>query len=195
MSNNPRDITSPNGQYKVKFDEREMRMSHWVCCPRITDIKNDKILLDLWNTQWDGEVSFEDSGEIILSLRHYPGDITGFVVHINPQSDSFYFTGLAEQIEELPKLRRRLDQRYMECRREANKLAQSMPTPLGDKIANIGQIFMTFLMLILGFAFFIAGIWWLLSGEGGVSAGIVVIGSLGAIYVYGGDVKDLFGKD
>jgi hypothetical protein len=191
MSNNSRDITSPDGLYKVEFDEREMRMSHWVCSPRIIDVNSNKVLLDLWNTQWDAEVSFEDSGEVLLSLRHYPGNISGFDVHINPPRDTYYFEDQPECIERLPDLRQRLDQRYLKRQQEVDALSPSAPIPLSTKIGRVWQHVQLLLMLILGLLFAIGGSWWLLSGEGGITALFIVLGALGSLVFVIGDIKEM----
>ena len=38
---------SPDGLFRVDFSCFEMRMSHWVCNPRVTHVPTGTVLLDL----------------------------------------------------------------------------------------------------------------------------------------------------
>ncbi len=193
MNNNPRDIISPDGLLQFEFDEFEMRMSHWVCNPRITEVKSGKVLLDLWGTQWDGEVSFEDGGKVVLCFRHYPGDIPGFSVHMDPQAAIFFFEDQPEQVEPLSNLRQSLDQRHSE-RKQLYQQAYDSATPatLTTRISSLWQKVQLVLLLMLSLIFIIGGTWWVLSGEGGIAGGIVVLGALGALVLFIGDIKEVF---
>jgi hypothetical protein len=76
---------SPDGKYRIEFACNEMRMSHWVCAPKIIDTQTKAVILDLWHTSlWDGSASFTQQGEIILFLRKYPGTSPGIEIKINP---------------------------------------------------------------------------------------------------------------
>lgn len=163
MNENPRDtissnVISPDGLLKIEFDEFEMRASHWVCNPRITDIKNGKVLLDLWGTQWDGDASFENAGEVTFSFRHYPGDIPGFLVRINPQVSTFFFEDQPEQIEPLSVLRRRLDQRYSE-RKQLYRQPQNSAVRATRSERLWQKVELLMMLLTLSILFVIGGVW------------------------------------
>lgn len=192
MSESARNVISPDGLLQVEFDQYEMRMSHWVYSPRITNVKTRKILLDLWGTQWDAEVSFENNGEVALSLRHYPGDIPGFTVHIDPQADTFYFMDQPDRSERLSGLRSNLEQRYLERRRSHDALHQpSPPATLATRLSKLWHPIQLLILITLSLLFLIGGVWWVLSGEGGIMGWFVVIGALGVLALYVKDMKEL----
>ncbi|QHT71243.1 WG repeat-containing protein [Rhodocytophaga rosea] len=81
---------SPDGSYKVEYACNEMRMSHWVCAPRITHTKTGNIIFDLWNTSlWDGSARFAKDGNILIHLRKYPGSVPGFDIIIDPVREMY----------------------------------------------------------------------------------------------------------
>ena len=56
------DVVSPDGSLRVEFEEKENRNGEWLYSPRISDVKSQEVLLDLWHTLWDGAVSFGGRG-------------------------------------------------------------------------------------------------------------------------------------
>lgn len=69
---------SPDGLFRVDFSCFEMRMSHWVCNPRVTHVPTGTVLLDLLGTLWDGSADQETPGRLSLALREYPGSGPGY---------------------------------------------------------------------------------------------------------------------
>mgnify|MGYP000920408385 CR=1 FL=1 len=59
---------SPNGLFRVEFQGFEMRMSHWVCNPRVTHMPSGRVVLDLWGTMWDGMPTAEADGRLQFSV-------------------------------------------------------------------------------------------------------------------------------
>ena len=81
----PDDFSSPDGRLTVAFQCNEVKMSHWICNPRVT--YDGAVLLDLWGSgtiEWDGDASLDDAGRVVMHLRRYPGDVPGFDVRIDP---------------------------------------------------------------------------------------------------------------
>jgi hypothetical protein len=67
-----RTFTTPDGRLRVDFNEFPMRMSHIVCNPRVIFVPTGEVVLDLFDTLWDGSVS-ADEGRLRLELREYSG--------------------------------------------------------------------------------------------------------------------------
>ncbi|GAB3327540.1 hypothetical protein GCM10027299_28300 [Larkinella ripae] len=73
--------SSPNGTYQVVFDVFEVRMSHWVEVPRIIRVSDGAALFDLRGAVWSADrVQWLTDSEVELSVRKYPGRITGSLV-------------------------------------------------------------------------------------------------------------------
>ncbi len=64
---------APDGAIRVELASVEWSNSHWVDSPRVLDVATGRILLDLWNTDWDAAVSFPGAGQVDLGLRRYNG--------------------------------------------------------------------------------------------------------------------------
>jgi hypothetical protein len=65
---------SPDGSIRVELAAVEWSNTHWVNAPRVTEIETGRVLLDLWNTDWDAEVSFPAERRVTLELRrHHAG--------------------------------------------------------------------------------------------------------------------------
>lgn len=77
---------SPDGIFRVEFQEFEMRMSHLVCNPRVTHVPSGRVVLDLWGTMWDAWPEMEGDGRMRLSLREYPGDKPGYDLVFDPKT-------------------------------------------------------------------------------------------------------------
>jgi hypothetical protein len=84
------DFASPDGRVKVEFQCNEVKMSHWICNPRVT--RDGRVLLDFWASgafAWDGDASFDDAGRVLMHLRRYPGDAPGFDVRIDTEAATY----------------------------------------------------------------------------------------------------------
>jgi hypothetical protein len=79
---------APDGSVRVELAAVEWSNTHWVNSPKVIDIASDQVLLDLWNTDWDAEVSFPYALTVALRLRRYrsPG---AFYVELDLANDSF----------------------------------------------------------------------------------------------------------
>jgi hypothetical protein len=62
---------SPDGSIRVELATVEWSNTHWVNAPRVTEVATGRVLLDLWNTDWDAEVSFPFERTVALDLRRY----------------------------------------------------------------------------------------------------------------------------
>jgi hypothetical protein len=62
---------SPDGRILVDLVSVEWSNSHWVNSPRVTDVASGRVVLDLWNTDWDATVSFPASNQVRLDFRRY----------------------------------------------------------------------------------------------------------------------------
>jgi hypothetical protein len=62
---------APDGSILVDLHAVEWSNTHWVRSPRVIEIATGRVLLDLWETDWDAAVSFPRAGAIRLSMRRY----------------------------------------------------------------------------------------------------------------------------
>jgi hypothetical protein len=62
---------SPDGSIRVELAAAEWSNTHWVNAPRVIEVASDRILLDLWGTDWDAGASFPIERCVALSLRRY----------------------------------------------------------------------------------------------------------------------------
>ncbi|MDI5830955.1 hypothetical protein [Shewanella xiamenensis] len=60
------------GRVKLETIPHEMRMSHWVYAPRLTDMKSGQVLLDLIGQCWDCQSAIERDNALCLTLDGYP---------------------------------------------------------------------------------------------------------------------------
>jgi hypothetical protein len=66
---------APDGSLRIDLVAVEWSNSHWVHSPRVTEVATGRILLDLWNTDWDAEVIFPRERCVSLALRRYQSRI------------------------------------------------------------------------------------------------------------------------
>lgn len=59
-------------EFEIQTYEHEIRMSHWIFCPRIIHKYTNKVLVDLSNTLWDLYEVREDREKLNITLRCYP---------------------------------------------------------------------------------------------------------------------------
>ncbi|MBN2003618.1 MAG: hypothetical protein JXA21_09705 [Anaerolineae bacterium] len=80
-----KEIRSPNRRYVVELDVYEVRMSHWISTPRVRDAVTGQLILDLSKTMWHADnVQWDAAGnQVILTMRHYPGQQPGIVATID----------------------------------------------------------------------------------------------------------------
>lgn len=62
---------SPDGSIRVEFAAVEWSNSRWVNAPRVVEVASERILLDLWGTDWDATASFPLERGVALELRRY----------------------------------------------------------------------------------------------------------------------------
>jgi len=62
---------SPDGTIRVDLDTKEWSNSHWVNSPRVIEIATGRVLLDLWETDWDATVTFPGDHKAHLFLCRY----------------------------------------------------------------------------------------------------------------------------
>lgn len=79
---------APDGSLRVDLAAVEWSNSHWVNSPRVTDVATGKVLLDLFNTDWDAEVTFPREAAVSLALRRYRAE-GSLTVEIDLTRDSF----------------------------------------------------------------------------------------------------------
>lgn len=60
------------GRLKLETIPHEMRMSHWVYAPRLTDMQSGQVLLDLVGQCWDCQFAIERDNTFCLTLDGYP---------------------------------------------------------------------------------------------------------------------------
>ncbi len=62
---------APDGTIRIDLAAVEWSNTHWVMSPRVTDLTNGRVVLDLWGTDWDASVDFPRPRCVQLSLRRY----------------------------------------------------------------------------------------------------------------------------
>ena len=82
-----------NGRLKIITSPREMKMSHWVYAPRVVDVRQGSIILDLTDSLWDLRRVVESENNITLVIRKYPGSAPESNLQINPDEPAFLFNG------------------------------------------------------------------------------------------------------
>jgi hypothetical protein len=62
---------SPDGAIRVDLAAVEWSNTHWVHSPRVIETASGRVVLDLWNTDWDASVGFPGPGLVRLDFRRY----------------------------------------------------------------------------------------------------------------------------
>lgn len=92
---------SPDGAIRVDSEAVEWGNSHWVHTPRVIDTASGRVLLDLWNTDWDATVSWSGPRRVSLdfSRYHFSGDLT---IELDLANESYRITREPGGDAELP---------------------------------------------------------------------------------------------
>jgi len=87
---------APDGSVRVELAAVEWSNTHWVNSPKVTDLASARVVLDLWNTDWDADASFPHPRTVALRLRRYrsPG---GFHLTLDVAHDTFVLLDEAEE--------------------------------------------------------------------------------------------------
>ncbi|MFO0760602.1 MAG: hypothetical protein U0359_29245 [Byssovorax sp.] len=72
------------GRLRIDLDRSEMRMSHWIDCPRVIDTQTGRVLLDLHGSLWDLAEVKEEARSIRLVMRKYPGGSPPVALTLSP---------------------------------------------------------------------------------------------------------------
>lgn len=62
---------APDGLIRVEVEAVEWGNTLWVHSPRVTDVPTGRVVLDLWNTDWDADISFPAPRQVRLAFRRY----------------------------------------------------------------------------------------------------------------------------
>jgi hypothetical protein len=68
--------TAPDGTLRVDVESVEWFNTHWVNTPRVIELGSGRVLLDLWDTDWDAAVSFPAPRCVRLGMRRYRSGIS-----------------------------------------------------------------------------------------------------------------------
>ncbi len=95
---------SPDGTICVDLAAVEWSNSHWVNAPRVSEIASGRIVLDLWNTDWDASVAFPGCGRVRLGFRRYRhgGNLAAELDLIRNTCEVFIGPGLQDALPEAP---------------------------------------------------------------------------------------------
>lgn len=68
---------SPDGTIAVEIVAVEWGNSHWVNTPRVIDIASGRVVLDLWDRDWDASIFWPGDRRVALDFRryHFSGDL------------------------------------------------------------------------------------------------------------------------
>lgn len=82
---------SPDGTIRIDFEAAEWGNSHWVQTPRVIDITSGRVILDLWNTDWDARISWTGGRRVSLDFQryHFSGDL---VIELDLAQDTYRIT-------------------------------------------------------------------------------------------------------
>lgn len=96
---------APDGSVLVDLAAVEWSNSQWVHSPRVTELANGRILLDLWGTDWDAVAEFPRGRMVRLVLRAY-GSGAQLAATLDLATGRYAIEGRAEAgaIAELPAL-------------------------------------------------------------------------------------------
>jgi hypothetical protein len=86
LNNYQKTFASPDGRYFILTTADEMRMSHWVESAQLVEAGSDRILVDIGSRSWsaDSVTWAEDSTQVELEVRCYPGDCDGIRIRVFP---------------------------------------------------------------------------------------------------------------
>ncbi|MDB5657850.1 MAG: hypothetical protein JWS10_465 [Cypionkella sp.] len=92
---------SPDGSIRIDLVATEWGNSQWVYSPRVTDIASGRVVLDLWNTDWDATVSYPANRRLSLDFRryHFSGNLT---IELDLNTDRYRITREPGGGENLP---------------------------------------------------------------------------------------------
>lgn len=66
---------SPDGRFRLEVAAWEVRMSHWIECPVLSECAADRLLFAFRDKHWSLlEASWDAQSRLHLALRRYPGD-------------------------------------------------------------------------------------------------------------------------
>jgi hypothetical protein len=80
---------APDGSIRVELVAVEWSNSHWVNAPRVLEAASGRVLLDLWNTDWDAEVTFPCPRMVALQLRRYAAPTRVYFAELDLATDQF----------------------------------------------------------------------------------------------------------
>jgi hypothetical protein len=85
---------SPDGRIEVQFSAYEVRMSHWVLEPLVFRTRDDRLVVSLEGSGWDGggvKPEFPRRHRVMLRLRRYPGGEPTLDVVVDVEKDTWWF--------------------------------------------------------------------------------------------------------
>ncbi|MFB2779446.1 hypothetical protein ACE017_09745 [Shewanella mangrovisoli] len=74
------------GRLKFETIPHEMRMSHWVYAPRLTDTQSGQVLLNLVGQCWDCQSAIERDNAFYLTLDGYPDRANWLELVFSPET-------------------------------------------------------------------------------------------------------------
>jgi hypothetical protein len=81
-------LVSPDGRLRAIFQVVERMSGAWSHSPRIIDQTDGVILIDLWNSEWDAALNWQDDGKVRLDLsRHGRAEWCALV--LDPETRTF----------------------------------------------------------------------------------------------------------
>lgn len=92
---------SPDGTIRIETEAVEWGNSHWVQTPRVVDIASGRVVLDLWNSDWDATISYPGNRRVALDFRryHFSGDLG---IELDLENDLYRITREPGATVELP---------------------------------------------------------------------------------------------
>lgn len=84
-----------NGQIRVTVTPREMRMSHWVAAPKVEEVANNNVLLDITDSLWHLVDAKEENEVLTLGLLRYPGNLPRVDISVRKGERLVYLEGKA----------------------------------------------------------------------------------------------------
>ncbi|TEW50160.1 hypothetical protein [Psychromonas algicola] len=89
------------GRITLEIVPHEMKMSHWVYAPTLTDTLSDHCYFNLTNKVWDLISAKEDESSITLLLRKYSKDLQEYEIQIFIDKNEALINGKAISVFEI----------------------------------------------------------------------------------------------
>jgi len=116
--------TSPDGRIRIEYRSEEMRMSHWVHAPSVTDLARRRVLLRPGGG-WSGHHTWLEDERFTLRIAKYPDAAHSLMLTFDPAAGTVQLNdGPPEPIERATRL---AEDEFTRLRREEQAQLAALP--------------------------------------------------------------------